>query len=233
MMKRFIYFILLASLGLIAFSELGCRKNELEPKSEDVGYAYFPVEIGNTWIYQVDSIHFDAFGKTIDTFSFLVKHAVVDTFLDNSGVRGSIVDVFRTDSVDGSFNFERTLTKRIVDFRAEILDSNVRVINLVFPPTLYKFWDANVYNTKTKEEYEILEVLESDVIGAQTYKNTIHIVQRDESFKTLRNYGIEKYAKHIGLVYSNQIHWVKKTIGDSTEIPSGFDYTYTLKTFER
>ena len=232
MIKRVSYIFLLIFVISISLTEMGCRKNELEPRPNDVGYGYFPVGVGNTWVYQVDSIDYDAFGKSIDTFSFLVRHEIVDTIVDNQGVRGSIVEVSRTDSLNGSFSFDRNMVKRITDFRAEVIDSNVRVINLIFPPTLYKFWDANVYNTKVKEEYEVLEVLGSETIDTTLYPNVIHVVQRDESFKTLRSYGIEKYAKDVGLVYARQIHWTKKAIGDTTEIPDGYDYTYTLRSFE-
>ena len=151
MIKHLSYISIFGLLAAFSLSEIGCRKNELEPKPNDIGYGYFPLEIGNTWVYQVDSIDYDAFAKTIDTFSFLVKQVVVDSIVDNQGVRGSIVELFRTDSLNGTFSFDRRLTKRIAEARAEIIDSSVRVINLVFPPTLYKFWDANVYNTKQRK----------------------------------------------------------------------------------
>ena len=232
MIKQLLYILILVCCAAFLVSETGCRKNQLEPKPNDVGFGYFPLEIGNTWIYQVDSVHFDAFAKSIDTFSFLVKQVVVDTVVDNQGVRSSVVEFFKTDSLSGAFKLDRTLTKRIVDYRAEVIDSNVRVINLVFPPTLYKYWDANAYNTKAKGEYEILEVADKEQIDTVDYTNVVHVVQRDETFKTLRNYGIEKYAKGVGMVYAHQIYWIKKTIGDTSEIPNGYDYTYTLKTFE-
>ncbi|MFT5513830.1 MAG: hypothetical protein ACI8SE_002241 [Bacteroidia bacterium] len=232
MIKLITYISFLGLLAVFCMSETGCRKNELEPKPNDIGFGYFPLEIGNTWVYRVDSINYDAFAKSVDTFSFLVKHVVVDTILDNQGVRGSIIELFRTDSLSGTFSFDRRLTKRITESRAEIIDSSVRVINLVFPPSLYKFWDANAYNTKQKEEYEILETLENEEIDTIRYGQTVHVIQRDEAFKILRNYGIEKYANGVGLVYARQIYWTKKAIGDTTEIPQGYDYTYTLKTFE-
>jgi len=206
MIKRILYISILCCGAIFLMTEMGCRKNQLEPKPNDVGYGYFPLE---------------------------VKQVVVDTVVDNQGVRSSIVDFFRTDSLTGAYKLDRTLSKRIVDFRAEVIDSNVRVINLVFPPTLYKYWDANAYNTKSKSEYEILEALDSERIGTVLYNNVVHVVQRDEAFKTLRNYGVEKYAKGFGMVYAHQIYWIKKTIGDSTEIPNGYDYTYTLKKFDQ
>ena len=85
---------------------------------------------------------------------------------------------------------------------------------------------------KAKEEYEILETMVNEVIDTHQYSETVHVIQRDESFKTLRNFGIEKYANGVGLVYARQVFWTKKAIGDTTEIPQGYDYTYTLKTFE-
>jgi len=233
MIKRIAYISIMVSMITVLMVEMGCRKNAIEPRPNDFGYGYFPLNIGNTWIYQVDSIDYDAFAKTIDTFRFLVKQEIVDTIIDNQGVRSSIVDVSRTDSLNGAFVFDRNMVKRITAFRAEVLDSNVRVINLVFPPSLYKYWDANAYNTKNKEEYEILEEMSTEIIDTTMYVNTLHVVQRDEAFKTLRNYGIEKYAEDNGLIYARQIFWTKKAIGDTTEIPEGYDYTYTLKSFEK
>ena len=233
MIKRIAYISIMVSMITILLVEMGCRKNAIEPRPNDFGYGYFPLNIGNTWIYQVDSIDYDAFAKTIDTFRFLVKQEIVDTILDNQGVRSSIVEVSHTDSLNGAFVFDRNMVKRITAFRAEVLDSNVRVINLVFPPSLYKYWDANAYNTKNKEEYEILEEMSTEIIDTTMYVNTLHVVQRDEAFKTLRNYGIEKYAEDKGLIYARQIFWTKKAIGDTTEIPEGYDYTYTLKSFEK
>lgn len=205
MIKQLFNISILICAVLFFMTEVGCRKNRLERKQNDVGYGYFPLEVGNTWIYQVDSIHFDAFAESIDTFSFLVKQVVVDTVVDNQGVRSSIIEFFRTDSITGAYKLDRTLSKRIVDFRAEVIDSNVRVINLVFPPTLYKYWDANAYNTKSKSEYEILESNNNEVIDTVTYPDVLHVVQRDESFKTLRNYGIEKVCERLwdGLCPSN------------------------------
>ena len=152
MIKRIAYISIMVSMITVLMVEMGCRKNAIEPRPNDFGYGYFPLNIGNTWIYQVDSIDYDAFAKTIDTFRFLVKQEIVDTIIDNQGVRSSIVEVSRTDSLNGAFVFDRNMVKRITAFRAEVLDSNVRVINLVFPPSLYKYWDANAYNTKNKEE---------------------------------------------------------------------------------
>lgn len=218
-------------LILLIGGTFGCRKNRLEPKSNDSGYAYFPFSIGNTWMYQVDSINFDAFNASSDTFRFFVKHVVTDTIRDINGVKNGVVSSFRSDSLNGNFVFERNFTKRIVNYRAETTDSNIRVVNLLFPPSLFKYWDANAFNTKPEEEYEITDFRRNEVIGGEAYDSTVHVLQRDDDFKTLRKYGIEKYVKHVGLVYSHQIHWTKTTI-DPSEIPDGFDYTYTLLKFE-
>lgn len=219
----------------LLFVASGCRKNRLEPTVPDSGFDYFPSEIGNTWVYQVDSIRFNPFaaGQKIDTFTFFIKHVVSDTTRDNNGIKNSIISSFRSNEEFGDYTFERSFARRIVDFRAETIESNVRTINLVFPPTVFKYWDTNAFNTKKEEENEIIEALSSEQIGQTRYDSTVHVLQRDDDFKTLRNYGLEKYAKHKGLVYSHQIHWTKKTLGDTSEIPEGYDYTYILKRFTK
>ncbi len=233
-MIRYIKYIGISLLALLLFVGVGCRKNRLEPTSHDAGYGYFPFEVGNTWIYRVDSIHFNPFNASneIDTFTFYVKYVVSDTIKDNNGIRNSIISAYRTTDSIGDYSFHRNFTRRITDYRAETIDSNIRVVSLVFPPSIFKYWDSNAFNKRREEEAEIIHVGLSERIGDHVYDSTVHVLQRDDDFKTLRNYGIEKYAKHIGLVYSHQISWTKKTLNDPEEVPDGFDYTYTLLSFE-
>jgi len=58
-------------------------------------------------------------------------------------------------------------------------------------------------------------------------------LQRDEDFRTVRNYGLEKYSRSVGLIYSRQIAWVKKTLNDPGVVPNGFDYRYQLISFSK
>lgn len=234
-MKRYMRYVFGGSIILLLFVGNGCRKNRLEPTTGDAGLAYYPIAMGNTWVYQVDSIHYNAFNQSnpIDTFQFYVKYEVSDTVTDNNGVRNSVISCYRSSNPDGGFVFNRSFTRRIVDYRAESTDSNVRVVELLFPPVQFKYWDANAFNTKETEEAEIVEHGSKETIGSETYDSTIHVLQRDDDFRTLKRYGMVKYAKHTGMVFTEQINWTKKTINDPDEIPNGYEYMYTLIRFEK
>ena len=113
------------------------------------------------------------------------------------------------------------------------VDSNVKVVLLTYPPRLFDFWDANAFNTRMKEEYEVIDIVASDSVENMSFGETIHVLQRDEDFRTVRNYGLEKYSRGVGLIYSRQIAWVKKTLNDPDEVPNGFDYRYQLISFSK
>ncbi len=233
MKKRYVHSVFASLFFIFIIGEIGCKRNEVEPTVSDFGYDYYPIDLGTTWEYQVDSIQFKPFDSRIDTFQFMVKHIVVDTFIDATGVKSSIINVYHSDSIGGSYKLNRSVTKRVFDYRAEVTDTNFKVISLVFPPNKLKYWDANAFNTNPTLEYEIIDNLETETIGSNEYNDVVHVVQQDEDFRTIKNYGIEKYSKHFGMIYARQISWTKERLNDTAEIPDGYDYTYTLKSFKR
>ena len=65
-----------------------CNKSEIEDTGiEDFGYDYFPLEVGRSWEYEVDSIIYDPVvgGTAVDSFRTFIRESVVDTLLDNTG----------------------------------------------------------------------------------------------------------------------------------------------------
>jgi hypothetical protein len=234
MIKNIYISLFFAAVGLFAVTNSGCRKNRVEPSDRDKGFAYLPLDSGSVWYYRLDSINFDPFTQPgIDTFTLYVKQEVVELNSDDNGNITAKISSSRSDQMQGPYMFNRFFERRIVDHRAEVIDSNIKTIHFMFPPVLYKYWDGNAFNQRTEEEFEMVQVHIKETINNVTYDSTVHVLQRDDDFRTLRNYGLEKYARHMGLVYSHQIHWTKKTIGDPDEVPDGYDYTYTLLRFEK
>ena len=221
-------------VGVLTTTHYGCRKNELEPSNRDKGFDYVPLDSGSTWYYRLDSINFDPFTQPgIDTFVYYIKQEIVGLEEDDNGTVTATISSSRSEQLEGPYTFNRFFERRLVDHRAEVVDTNVKTIHFMFPPVLYKFWDGNAFNQRSEEEFEMVELTTNETINNVTYDSTVHVLQRDDDFRTLRNYGMEKYAKHKGLVYSHQINWTKKTIGDPEEVPKGYDYTYTLLRFEK
>ena len=230
--KRIKYGVLALFYGWLILGIMSCRKDRIEPKSNQIGFEYSPLSIGNTWLYQVDSIHFNAFTKSIDTFHFFEKHQIKDTSRGDLDQLHFHTDISRSTSKNGKFVFVRNQLRSITNYRLEIVDSNSRHVALVFPPDLYNTWNPNQFNTKEKENAEVINKLSALEVDSIIYNDVVCVMHYDQSFQILRRYKEEKFAKNIGLIFANQIDWTKKTIGDSTEIPNGFNFTYKLIDFE-
>jgi len=215
--------------------QTSCRKDVDEPSPTDFGFDFTPYEVGATWTYRVDSINYNSFDQngSIDTFSFYVRKTVTDTIVDSDQRKTFIVSESRTDTLNDNFIQDRVYQASINDYRFEVVDSNVKVVLLTYPPRLFDFWDANVFNIRMKEEYEVIDIVASDSVENMSFGETIHVLQRDEDFRTVRNYGLEKYSRGVGLIYSRQIAWVKKTLNDPDEVQNGFDYRYQLISFSK
>ncbi|MCB9262899.1 MAG: hypothetical protein H6607_11045 [Flavobacteriales bacterium] len=212
----------------------GCRKDRYEPKQEDLGYSYFLMDKGNTWIYEVDSIQYTSYNQShpIDTFQFFIKRIITDTFIDKDSAKNAIVSVYKSNSINGNYQFVRNYTQRIYDFRAEVVDTNVKTVALVFPPNLNEYWNANLFNTKDESELEIAELKLKDSMGGNSYDSILYVLRSGIDIRTLKDFGMEKYAKNVGLIYSEQIHKKWKSLLPN-EIPDGFEYTYKLVKFEK
>src|SRR4030067_3558016 len=68
--------------GLITVLIISCKKDvSVNP---DLGYEYFPATVGKYVVYDVDSIVYNDFTGTTDTFKYQIKETIESIFLDNS-----------------------------------------------------------------------------------------------------------------------------------------------------
>ena len=234
LLKKYLTRVIAVSALILIIAQTSCRKDADEPTPTDFGFDYTPYEVGATWTYRVDSINYSSFDQngSIDTFSFYVRKTVTDTIVDDNQRKIFVVNESRTDTLNNNFVQDRVYQVSIHDYRFEVVDSNVKVVLLTYTPRLFAYWDANAFNVRMKEEYEVIDIVPSDSVENMSFGETIHLLQRDEDFRTVRNYGLEKYSRGVGLIYSRQIAWVKKTLNDPDEVPNGYDYTYTLESFK-
>ena len=124
---------------------LACKK-EKKAEAVDLGYTYFPTEIGQYVIYQVDSISYNDFFNPvkIDTTHFQLKELVQSHFTDNEGRESDRLEryVRKNDSLPWVLRDvwyqTRTSTK------AEKVEENVRFVKLIFPVEVNQKWNGNL-----------------------------------------------------------------------------------------
>ncbi len=218
-MKRLVViFLFLSSL-------YSCKEDgeDLAPNFE--GYQYFPLEIGQTSIFKIDSIVYDDFTQEIDTFSFFLKEEIESTFIDGANRKSYRVAIYY--SLDTSnWRLQKVISKLRIDLRAEKTEENVTIVPLVFPIKQTSVWDLNILNTREEVKCRFKDINQS----FNDYDSTITVAQEEEISLIERKTSEEVYAANVGLVYTRKQDL--KLDFSTAEIRSGYDLKKSLLSYK-
>jgi hypothetical protein len=216
--------------SIIAFSVLtlllfSCKKEIIPADEVELGKDYYPLTTGHFIDYAVDSIVYNDFNQTTDTFKLEFKDEIEDQFLDNEGRTSySIQRYYRQDSTylwDENQTYYATTTS----FKLEVVENNLRFIKLVFPVKLNTRWYGNTYIPASSNsdlqwldgwDYKYLKVSEPFNNGKIEFTNTVTVTQVDNTEGapddpnqfSAHTFSKEVYAKNVGLVYRELTRWV-------------------------
>ena len=188
---------------------------------------YFSLQVGKYITYDLDSTVYINFGQKDTVRKYQVKDSVETKITDNQGRPAlRIVRYMRKNSGQqwiASNTFMAVATSTSIEF----VENNLRFIKLVSPVKQEYTWKGNKYidtyslNSTTKYlddwDYTYDSVDAPITLGGIMLTNTIKVNQRNEFLGqdpklpntqyAEKNYSIEKYAKNIGLVYKEFLHW--------------------------
>ncbi len=201
------FIVLIAALLTFTYS---CKKSKQE--IVNMGYNYFPLKTNNYSIYQVDSIVWNDYNSTIDTFSYQVKLVIDSQYYDNENRLSYRWKKFtKSDTNQWTFNTNYSLT--ITNDRLESVQENMRYIKLIFPVVAGANWDYNSLNINESADSQYSDV---------DYKSTVLGLKNDSCLTVIYNEEVdliqeiiyeEKYARNIGMFYSKHINKKKLTTG--------------------
>ncbi|MCB0644704.1 MAG: hypothetical protein KDC44_23830 [Phaeodactylibacter sp.] len=209
-MLRLWPFALLLPLLLI-----GACSPEEDPYAPTDDAAYYPLEIGKYWIYEVDSlIYRPELVVELDSIHLWMKEEVVDTLQDNLGNTLYLVEQSERYAATAPWVLKQLLTIQPETERLLRTENNLKFIKLVFPVDLFQSWEGNAFIDPTTEvrvggetiqmfkdwSYQTLERLETLVVGGQTYEDVILVAPaQSENLIELRRVE-EYYGRNIGLL---------------------------------
>ncbi len=219
-MKKILPLVFIAGL---VFLMMGCKK-ETETLEPNAATEYFPLTVGKYITYKLDSLVFINFGTTAVVRTFEVKYvndAQITDNIDTPAYR--IVRYIRKTSANpwvADATFWAVNTGKGIDF----VENNLRYQKLKTPVRDLYTWKGNSYidtyslNSNVKYlfdwDYSYDSVGVASVVGTYNLANTLRVDQRDEiignpndpnSYSEV-NYGMEKYAEGIGMVYRRFLH---------------------------
>jgi hypothetical protein len=195
-----------------------CHKNEIETLTL-TGKDYFPLAIGKTMTYDLDSIIYDPIlsgGIKIDTTRWQIKDVYKDTFRDNAGVLQYRIE--RSERMKGKIDWRiaKVVTAALSQNQAIGQEDNLRFIKfpLIFGENTA--WNAMIFNDSAKViiagetldlfskkwASKVVSFGKKEAIGSKTFDDVLTILsQTSTTILTEKRYLLEKYAKNVGLIY--------------------------------
>ncbi|MFI5164109.1 MAG: hypothetical protein ACHQHP_02560 [Bacteroidia bacterium] len=203
--KIFLFFFF---CGTVFYS---CKKDK-QVTSTDLGYNYYPNDVGHYVTYQVDSIWRDDKSNVHDTIRYMLKELIAATFWDNSNRPTLRIERyykfyhFNTHSYDTAWSAPRVWTANRTQTTLERKEENITYVKLVFPPALNAQWNGNEYNTLGENDYKVMSVDKPDAVGAMHFDSVavITIAQLNDVNYIEYMYQYEKYARNIGLIHKER-----------------------------
>lgn len=213
-------------IALIVLVFASCKKST-ETVAASPAVAYFPLDTGKYITYRLDSTLFINFGERDTLISYDVMDKVDAKLTDNSG--RPAFRILRLIRKDAGQQWQSNATFMAVygEKGVEFIENNLRFLKLVDPVTNGFSWKGNSYietgsftsdvNYLDGWNYTYDSVNVPSMVGQQLIDSTVKVVQADEFFGDdpssgsavygEKNYSVEKYAKGIGLVFKDFLHW--------------------------
>lgn len=180
---------------------VACNKDEDLEKEVFFGYQYSPLAVGQERIFQLDSIVFDDFTGTSDTFQLQTKEVIENTFTTLEGKTAFRTLLYHRQNDTSNWVLQKVFEQSRSSIRYERRLDNKTIIQLVFPIREFASWNANALNTADELRFRYLDLHESFTMGSMQYDSTIGVLQRREQNLIQETFTEERYASGLGLVY--------------------------------
>lgn len=227
-MKKTSFFLIIKSLLIlfivVSFLLSSCKEDQHAVPVE-MGYTYFPVNIGHTIVYNFDSVFIDTKVGMNETLHYQLKEYVESVFNDNTGRPTQRIERYVRATDTATWKIKNVFAATLTRSAAERVEDNQRYIKLIFPVKQNDTWKGNSYTTQADWEYEYTSVDERLTLNGTTFDSTLTVVHVNEVNLIEKNYSIEKYARHVGLIYKEQIYLERTPAGVVTKA-SVAKYTY-------
>ncbi len=213
-------------VGLFMF--LSCEEDK-DVVSIFLGKQYFPVNLNAEWVYQIDSIHYDDFSQTIDTFSFHRKLQVVEVTEDLEKRTAFRLAVLERADDSSLWKQKRFIRWTVTDRRIEQLKNNLITIPMIFPVVENDEWDANALNSDQEQSFQFRSLHQRANVEGISYDSVLTISQFEEENKIERINVSERYATNVGMIARDDLRLNTELNG---EIRNGHDVKYRLISYK-
>ncbi len=219
-MKKIFLFVMVASL---AFLLPACKKSSETLQTASIE-DYSPFAVGKYITYRLDSAIYTNFGQNAEVKTYQVKYQVDAKITDNLGRPAYRIIRYIRKTAANAWVPDATFMATNTGNGLEFVENNLRFLKLRTPIRDFYSWKGHSFidtysiNSEIKYlddwDYSYDSVSVPLKVGTFNFDNTIKVDQRDEiignpadpnSYAEI-NFGVEKYAKGLGLIYRRFFH---------------------------
>ncbi|HHS95801.1 MAG TPA: hypothetical protein ENJ45_04360 [Phaeodactylibacter sp.] len=219
----------IAFLFFISFTLFtSCQKQTFKniDVEEVLGTDYFPLHIGDWWVYQVDSIIYDLEKNKVlhDTIHTTVKLIITDTFSLGDDIQAFKVERFQRAFDSAPWKALDSWWAAKDEVGAWSNEGNLLFQKLTFPVKIGRRWEGNAHigehvSLMVHEDileqvfdgwtYRYVALIQPEKIGEVSYDDVITVREVDNTLDAPPTIDYQKayskYAKGVGLVYKKWI----------------------------
>jgi hypothetical protein len=196
-MKRFFLIFVVVAL-------FSCTDDESDQPLVNLGYEYFPTDLGRFVEYKVDSIWHDQPVSTIpgihDTSTYYLREVLESLVTDAEEEPSIRIERFKKDSLDDEWELVDIWFAKRTAQNAEKVEENVRYIKMAFPINTSAQWDLNALNFKDEWLTNYDSLYTERTFGELNFPSTVTAVQRINKNLIEDELAYEVYAQGVGLV---------------------------------
>lgn len=207
---------------------MACNRNDdnstIEPS---IGIEYYPITVGATRIYTVDSIAYDDNGPTqaIDTFHYQYKEQIAEPYTDDVGNTAYLIQRYFRPNDSSSWSRAGNFTVQLANQKIQRVEEGTRLVKLVFPLRNRLSWNGNIYNNRDPQLYRVTGFKVPYLFQSTTY-NSVEIEESNVVNFIEEIVKRSVYAEGVGLV-----HYQYDSLNTQTTGTKGFRYKLNLQAY--
>ena len=207
----------------IACMFVSCKEETILPQEPQFNN-YHPTIKGAFIVYACDSIVYDDFTNTIDTFRFKIKEYYETEFTDNSGRTALRLERYKMPEGSTQWQLRDIWSLVKTDKQVEKVEEDVRMLKLLFPIKEGLEWDINALNNVGSRTVVCKSVHQPFEGQAFNFDSTVTVVNTDPVNLVSEFRDTEIFAANKGLVYKQFVN-VRYNAPPQTGIKSGTFFT--------
>ena len=218
--------------GVLIIIFLGCSDSTINPNSNQIGLEYFPMQVGDFKIYDIEETNFSVLGS--ETSIYQLKESVADSFLNIENQFSYIINRETRINDTHEWVLDSVWTARVTNQYAVLVENNRSIMKLVFPIEHGLQWDGNALNSKSEKIFTYNLNIGDTILMENQFSNLSKIIQSDiEENLINRNESFEIYAKDVGLIIKNSIilEYCQTDCPETKTVDSGRIYKATLSVY--